>query len=219
MIKAEEVRRRQNAIRSELLLRRLRKYHGRVINLPAVIIPNPLLEIGKASFAKTVAVKASKLEASMIISAVSAYFDVPVKQIVGPRRTKDLILPRQVAVYLAVELTALSLPTLGRVFLRDHTTLLHGKNRIAERIKTDAKLAAQVNVIRSHILSVVGEAAKPKRYRRDYETHWTAERIKQLVQYRKQNKSYLWIAEQLGNVTAAACCNRYARAVNAAVFA
>lgn len=63
------------------------------------------------------------------------------------KRPASVILPRQVAMYLAKSLTSLSLPAIGRRFKRDHTTVLYAVRKVEKRLKRDAKLAAYVEDI------------------------------------------------------------------------
>ena len=64
-----------------------------------------------------------------IIEEVAAKYDVPVKDILSDRRAKVLIPPRHEAMYRCVAETPLSLPAIGRVFHRDHTSIGHGVMR------------------------------------------------------------------------------------------
>ena len=64
--------------------------------------------------------------------AVARVFNVSRSDIISERRTKEVVLPRHVAVYLSKELTRNSLPSIGRKFGgRDHTTVLHACRKIA----------------------------------------------------------------------------------------
>ncbi len=61
------------------------------------------------------------------------------------RRNKNIVLPRQVAMYLSRELTELSLPEIGDFFGgKDHTTVLHSYNKIKGELKTDGGLKNRV---------------------------------------------------------------------------
>lgn len=64
-----------------------------------------------------------------IIEDVAAKYDVPVKDILSDRRAKVLIPPRHEAMYRCVLETPLSLPAIGRIFHRDHTSIGHGVMR------------------------------------------------------------------------------------------
>jgi hypothetical protein len=61
-----------------------------------------------------------------IQKVVAHYFGVPVREMTSARRSREVARPRQVAMYLARELTPFSLPMIGKLFgNRDHTTVIH----------------------------------------------------------------------------------------------
>ncbi|MBT6983497.1 MAG: chromosomal replication initiator protein DnaA, partial [Rhodospirillaceae bacterium] len=65
------------------------------------------------------------------------------------RRARAVARPRQVAMYLAKQLTTRSLPEIGRKFGgRDHTTVMHAVKRIEELRQTDAALAEDIDLLR-----------------------------------------------------------------------
>ncbi len=77
--------------------------------------------------------------------AVAEYFDIRVEEMRAKRRTKAVAFPRQVAMYLARELTDASLPHIGQEFGgRDHTTVMHACDRVREALQRDAHLTASV---------------------------------------------------------------------------
>jgi len=81
---------------------------------------------------------APRITIAEIQSAVCARFDLPRHEMRSPVRSNRIARPRQLAMYLARELTDLSLPQIGRQFGgRDHSTVLHGIARSMERIATD----------------------------------------------------------------------------------
>ena len=76
-----------------------------------------------------------------VIAAVAEYYRLPVPELLAPRRTRTLAFPRQVAMYLARELTSASLPRIGEQFGgRDHTTVLHACEKIHEQLQHDPSL-------------------------------------------------------------------------------
>lgn len=81
------------------------------------------------------------------------YFGVSVNDVVSARRTKDVVNPRHVAMFLCKELTPYSLPAIGRAFGgRDHTTVLHALRRINRLlIKRDPIITAAVPKIRARL--------------------------------------------------------------------
>ncbi|MGH2878513.1 MAG: chromosomal replication initiator protein DnaA [Solirubrobacteraceae bacterium] len=75
---------------------------------------------------------------SEIKSIVSAQYGITADELISPARGARVSLPRQLAMYLARELTDESLPSIGRAFGgRDHTTVLHALRRVEQRIATD----------------------------------------------------------------------------------
>lgn len=69
-------------------------------------------------------------------ATVSAYYQVPLTMMTGRNKAKDAVIPRQMAMYLARQVTGQSFPELGRRFGdRDHTTIMHGFHASAHRIK------------------------------------------------------------------------------------
>jgi chromosomal replication initiator protein len=73
---------------------------------------------------------------------VARRFDLDVSDLKSACRRKDLVTPRQIAMYLIRELTDTSLPAIGRAFGgRDHTTVLHACKQVASKLNRDRNLA------------------------------------------------------------------------------
>ena len=79
---------------------------------------------------------------------VAEYFNISVKELQSSRRARTVARPRQIAMYLAKQLTSRSLPEIGRKFDRDHTTVMHAVRKVEGLIGEDASLAESVNVLR-----------------------------------------------------------------------
>jgi len=89
---------------------------------------------------------------STIISEVSNYFGVTSDEIIGPRRAKSYLLPRQVTMFLLREETSLSLSAIGKILGgRDHSTVIHGHEKVASLINSDHKLRSDVLTIRNNL--------------------------------------------------------------------
>jgi chromosomal replication initiator protein len=77
------------------------------------------------------------------------YYKLDLRELHSPRRARRVARPRQVAMYLARELTSRSLPDIGRRFGgRDHTTVLHACRRIEELCKSDPVFQQEVDFLR-----------------------------------------------------------------------
>ena len=68
-------------------------------------------------------------------------------QLLGPQRTRRLVRPRHVAMFLVRKHTGESLPDIGRRFDRDHTTVHHACNKIERLLNSDVELRQQVHVV------------------------------------------------------------------------
>ncbi len=80
----------------------------------------------------------TRITIPLIQQAVAEYFNLSVEDLKSKRRTQNIALPRQIAMYLARELTDSSLPKIGEEFGgRDHTTVMHGCERIKESMGID----------------------------------------------------------------------------------
>ncbi len=85
---------------------------------------------------------------SQIIVECAKHYGVSVLDIKSARRTRQVVKPRQVAMYLAKTMTLYSLPSIGRLFGgRDHTTCLHAVRKITELIESGDPVALDVEAI------------------------------------------------------------------------
>lgn len=83
---------------------------------------------------------------------VADFFDLSLHDLKAKRRNKTIVLPRQIAMYLARELTTQSLPEIGELFGgKDHTTVLHAWNKIKNSVDKDSNLKSTVNSIITEI--------------------------------------------------------------------
>jgi len=89
-------------------------------------------------------------DVSRIVERVAAAFGVSEKELLSESRLRRVLKPRQIAMYLARELTNLSLPRLGAAFGgRDHTTVLHACRKVEAELIEDAMLAKRVSDLRA----------------------------------------------------------------------
>lgn len=87
-----------------------------------------------------------------IISTVAEYYRVKVSEMESARRHASIVRPRQVAMYLAKELTSKSYPAIAEHFgNRNHTTVMHACKKIAELRQTDSELNHQIHLLEQTI--------------------------------------------------------------------
>lgn len=87
-----------------------------------------------------------------IQTTVGKFYGVTVKEIKATKRTQNIVLARQVAMYLAREMTDNSLPKIGKEFGgRDHSTVLHAYNKIKNMLAQDQSLRLELDSIKNKI--------------------------------------------------------------------
>jgi chromosomal replication initiator protein len=92
------------------------------------------------------------LSAKQIIERTARHFQIPIEDIVGPKRDKDIVVPRQVAMYMLRNELKLSFPKIARELGRkDHTTAIHSVDKIDRESQTDASLRMAISEIREHL--------------------------------------------------------------------
>jgi chromosomal replication initiator protein len=91
-----------------------------------------------------------------ILTAVARYFGVRLDDLKGKTRHKQIVVPRQIAMYLLVEDARLSTPEAGRLLNRDHTTVLHGCKQVANDIARQGPSWAAVSGVRQVLATGLG---------------------------------------------------------------
>jgi len=100
---------------------------------------------------------ATKVTLDDILNQVSGYYEVPIEDLLSPRRSRNIAVARQVAMYLARDLTEMSLPQIGQALGgRDHTTIMHGCDKISALFEKDDGMRHQILDIKKR-LSGVGQ--------------------------------------------------------------
>lgn len=92
--------------------------------------------------------KSREITPSLIINVVSEQFGVRPEDITSKRRNSEFVQPRQVVMYLCRELTDTSYVSIGKILgKKDHTTIMHGANKIAAEMENNEELKKKVDLI------------------------------------------------------------------------
>ena len=85
---------------------------------------------------------------------VASFYNITQSDILGKKRVKQIVVPRQIAMYLSRELTDFSLPKIGNEFGgKDHTTVLHAIDKIEAALKKDTDLQKDINNLKERLHS------------------------------------------------------------------
>ena len=93
-----------------------------------------------------------KVTPEYIISVVADYFGITKADICGTKRNSKIVRPRQIAMYLCRDMTSIPLTTIGKIMgNKDHTTVLHGFEKIEKEMQTSESLTNTIEVLKKKI--------------------------------------------------------------------
>lgn len=88
-----------------------------------------------------------------IIDTVCAYFKIEKADLIGKKRTREVVEPRQMCIYLMTEMLSLPLAAIGNLLGgRDYTTIIHARDKMAGLEKTNVKIKVALNDIKEMVL-------------------------------------------------------------------
>ena len=113
------------------------------------------LEFTKRALSDIIKPSKEPITIKRIQKTVAEYFNIPEKSLIEKRRSQNIALPRQIAMFLSRELTDASLPQIGKAFGgRDHTTVMHACNKIKEEMKKQDTMRALIEEIKKRLNGV-----------------------------------------------------------------
>ncbi|MGN0787709.1 MAG: chromosomal replication initiator protein DnaA [Candidatus Onthoplasma sp.] len=93
------------------------------------------------------------LDAEKIINVVCNFFKVTKEDLVGKKKNKEIVEPRQMCVYLINDMLNIPLTAIGSLLGgRDHTTIMHARDKISQQVKVNPHIRTLVNDIKSQLL-------------------------------------------------------------------
>ena len=114
------------------------RFHGKEVNI----------DVAKEALKDLLSIQNRQISVENIQKAVADFYNIKVADMYSKKRPANIAKPRQIAMYIAKELTQKSLPEIGELFGgRDHTTVLHAVRRIAESRIHDSQLNHELHVL------------------------------------------------------------------------
>lgn len=102
------------------------------------------------------------LKPEVILETVAARFGQTVKDLLGSRRTRDLVAARQAAMYLCRQLLGCSYPQLGRIFGgKDHSTVIYAVKKVEELQASNKEMKSMLSELKKSCLSLDGNRSRP----------------------------------------------------------
>lgn len=114
------------------------RFHGREVTI----------EVARTALKDLLSIQNRQISVENIQKAVADFYSIKVADMYSKKRPANIARPRQIAMFMAKELTQKSLPEIGELFGgRDHTTVLHAVRKIAEERSHDSQLNHEIHVI------------------------------------------------------------------------
>ena len=112
------------------------------------------LELSNKAISDVVSHHNKVLSIEYIQEVVAKYFNVTVEDLKGSRRSADITYPRQIAMYFCRDVANISTPKIGLAFgKRDHSTVMHGCNKIANELKENTNTKLIVETVKNSLFS------------------------------------------------------------------
>ncbi|MBE5741153.1 MAG: chromosomal replication initiator protein DnaA [Clostridiales bacterium] len=93
------------------------------------------------------------LDADRILRTVCDFFKVTKEDLIGKKKNKEIVEPRQMCIYLINDMLNIPLTAIGAIFGgRDHTTIMHARDKISNQVKINPHIRTLVNDIKSQLL-------------------------------------------------------------------
>ncbi|WP_251368787.1 chromosomal replication initiator protein DnaA [Polynucleobacter sp. MWH-Braz-FAM2G] len=114
------------------------RFHGREVTI----------EVARTALKDLLSIQNRQISVDNIQKAVADFYSIKVADMYSKKRPANIARPRQIAMFMAKELTQKSLPEIGELFGgRDHTTVLHAVRKISEERAHDGQLNHEIHVI------------------------------------------------------------------------
>lgn len=105
-----------------------------------------------ATFLNTNFQKKITLNHKDVLTAICTHFNLNTKDLTGPKRQKELVLPRHITMYILSEELGMTVEKIGQLLGgRDHTTVMHGRDRIKKEITSDKEVARLVVEVKNSL--------------------------------------------------------------------
>jgi chromosomal replication initiator protein len=120
------------------------RFHGKEVTI----------DVARVALKDLLSIQNRQISVENIQKAVADFYSIKVADMYSKKRPANIARPRQIAMFMAKELTQKSLPEIGELFGgRDHTTVLHAVRKIGEERSHDGQLNHEIHVIEQTLKS------------------------------------------------------------------
>ena len=137
-------------------IRELEGSLNKVVSLSSLIGSEKATMVEAMEALKDIEISQSQnLTIDKIMDVICKYYNVKKIDLIGKKKNKEIVDPRQICIYLITELMDTPLIAIGNAFGgRDHTTIIHARDKIADNIKTDRSLKTNIDDLTAMIKNI-----------------------------------------------------------------
>ena len=140
---------------AEKVQQNIRELEGALNRLAAFVELNnkePTIEIASQVLGKIISPRPSSISYEKILDSVSKHYDVSVDDLMSSKRVKEVVIPRQVAMYLIRNELNYSFPQIAaRIGKKDHTTIMYACKKIEKNLRNDEILQKDLILIKEKL--------------------------------------------------------------------
>jgi chromosomal replication initiator protein len=147
---------------AERISSNIRRLEGALIRVASYIsLTGQSMDMAKMEFLLRDTLDQEKKHAVSVESiqkTVAEHFDLRVGDLLGRKRTQNIVWPRQVAMYLSRDMTSQSFPSIGNSFGRNHATVVHACKTVEKEQTLDLKLRQTLSLLRQRVGNQVSQS-------------------------------------------------------------
>ena len=133
----------------------VRTLEGRLTKLlfAAKLHEEPIsLKLAKLALSESVPEEQETVTPEAVIKSVCSYYKISKTELLGKNKKQEIVRARQICAYLMCEMLSLPLVNVGKLLARDHATIIHSRDKIADFIKINDRVAKDVDDIKNIVL-------------------------------------------------------------------
>jgi len=118
-------------------VRELQGMLNAIIARSTLLAEKPTIDLVKFEFERRMEVEKARITSEKIIEVTARYFEIDEDELKSTKRNKEILLPRQVAMYIMKEKTDITVTSIGKIFDKDHSTVLNAIGKIRKKVEID----------------------------------------------------------------------------------
>ncbi len=113
---------------------------------------SPSVDVAVSALSSLISPKLKSISFDKIIEIVAGFYNIEVDELLGTKRTKEIVLPRQITMYLLRHELQYSFPQIAtKIGKKDHTTIIYGCGKIEKQIKTSPDIQREISLIKEKL--------------------------------------------------------------------